>query len=177
MDKTTAYIIVYVFTAVHASIMLSAADGDFRIFLIIFYIVFCFVMKFSIAEYFKKKEEFEAEQQEAKQEKKEQKQQDQQQNGYWYRDHYGRKRWQSTEQQEQTQTRTTNYALMDAYMTLGVVEGDSDDDIKEAYKRLVKKWHPDRFVQEGEAAIHRAEEKTKEINKAYDLICQHRGMK
>lgn len=176
MNKTTAYIIVYVFIAVHASIMLSATNGEFKIIIIIFYILFCLIMTFCIADYYEKKEEFEAKQQEAKQEQKEQKQQDQQQNGYWYRDHYGRKKWHSTEQQ-QTQTRTTNYALLDAYITLGVVEGESDEEIREAYKRLIKKWHPDRFVQEGEAAIHRAEEKTKAINKAYDLISQVRGMK
>ena len=134
---------------------------------------------FSLVKKKKRKEEVEQEQQQAEKQAKQQAKQEnesQQGNGYWYRDHYGRKKWHSNEQQQTWQS-TTNFALLDAYMTLGVVEAESDEDIKDVSKNLVKRWHPDRFIQDGEQAVHRAEEKTKEINKAYDLICKARGIK
>lgn len=55
---------------------------------------------------------------------------------------------------------------MNYYEVLGVSQNASDKEIKKAYKRLVKKFHPDVF--EGEKSI--AEAKIKEINAAYDIL-------
>ncbi len=55
--------------------------------------------------------------------------------------------------------------MADFYQVLGVPRDASDDDIKQAYRRLATKWHPDR--NEGSAE---AEEKFKEITEAYDVL-------
>lgn len=52
----------------------------------------------------------------------------------------------------------------DYYEVLGLSKGASDDDIKKAYRKLAKKYHPD----VNKAAD--AEEKFKEINEAYEVL-------
>ena len=42
----------------------------------------------------------------------------------------------------------------------------SDDDIKQAYRGLAKKWHPDRHQNAGEEQKKKAEKMFKEINEA-----------
>ncbi len=55
--------------------------------------------------------------------------------------------------------------MKDPYEVLGVSRDASDEDIKKAYRRLAKQYHPD--VNPGDK---QAEEKMKEINAAYDAI-------
>ncbi len=50
------------------------------------------------------------------------------------------------------------------YETLNVSEGASESEIKKAYRRLARKYHPDINKDEG------AEEKFKEINAAYEVL-------
>jgi len=57
---------------------------------------------------------------------------------------------------------------MDPYKVLGVNPGDDEETIKKAYRALVKKYHPDRYVNTPMADM--ATEKLKEINEAYDMI-------
>lgn len=56
------------------------------------------------------------------------------------------------------------------YDILGVNKNASDDDIKKAYKKLVVKWHPDRWVNGTEEEKKTAEDKIKEINEAYSVL-------
>jgi molecular chaperone DnaJ len=51
------------------------------------------------------------------------------------------------------------------YQTLGVAKNASDEEIKKAYRKLARKYHPDRNP--GDAA---AEEKFKEISAAHDVL-------
>ena len=53
----------------------------------------------------------------------------------------------------------------DPYKVLGVSPDASDEEIKKAYRRLAKKYHPDRNPDDREAA-----KKMQEINDAYDRI-------
>ncbi len=55
---------------------------------------------------------------------------------------------------------------MNYYDILGVDKAASSEEIKEAYKKLIKKYHPDLY--QGDKAF--AEKKTKEINVAYDIL-------
>ena len=52
----------------------------------------------------------------------------------------------------------------DYYSVLGVSRNSEDNEIKKAYYKLCLKWHPDKNKQTG------AEEKFKEINKAYETL-------
>ncbi len=54
---------------------------------------------------------------------------------------------------------------MDPYKVLGVSPNASDDEIKQAYRRLAKKYHPDRNPGDQEAA-----KKMQEVNAAYEQI-------
>jgi hypothetical protein len=52
----------------------------------------------------------------------------------------------------------------------------STAEVKEAYRSLVKVWHPDRFGDDAKLRL-KAEEKLKQINLAYEAIMSHRSGK
>ena len=56
----------------------------------------------------------------------------------------------------------------DFYETLGVERTASDDDLKKAYRKLARQYHPD--LQNGEQQKKQSEEKFKEINEAYEHL-------
>src|SRR5579875_2795335 len=53
----------------------------------------------------------------------------------------------------------------DYYKTLGVGKNASEDEIKKAYRKLARKYHPD--ANQGDK---KAEERFKEISQAYDVL-------
>lgn len=62
--------------------------------------------------------------------------------------------------------------MNDPYSVLGVNPSASDEEIKKAYRELVKKYHPDSYANNPLADL--AEEKMKEVNEAYDAIVKMR---
>jgi len=62
---------------------------------------------------------------------------------------------------------------MDPYKVLGVSPNASDEEIKQAYRALVKKYHPDNYVNNPIADL--AAEKMAQINTAYETIQKMRS--
>jgi len=65
-----------------------------------------------------------------------------------------------------------------AYTLLGITKEASNDDVKKAYRALVKQYHPDIVKAQGanEDYIQAATAKVQEINSAYEMIKKQRGM-
>ena len=62
--------------------------------------------------------------------------------------------------------------MNDPYQTLGVSRNATDEQIKQAYKELARKYHPDNYANNPLSDL--AESKMKEINEAYDAIIKER---
>lgn len=65
--------------------------------------------------------------------------------------------------------------MKDPYSILGVSKDATDEEIKNAYRDLVRKYHPDKYRESDLADL--AEEKMKEVNAAYDEIQAMRSKK
>lgn len=63
--------------------------------------------------------------------------------------------------------------MNDPYSVLGVKQNASDEEIKKAYRELVRKYHPDNYHNNPLADL--AQEKMKEINEAYDILTKGRA--
>ncbi len=62
---------------------------------------------------------------------------------------------------------------MNPYEVLGVKPGASQDEIKRAYRKLIKKYHPDQYGDNPLKDL--AQEKMIEINEAYDTLTKNGG--
>lgn len=62
---------------------------------------------------------------------------------------------------------------MNPYEVLGIQPGASQDEIKSAYRKLIKQYHPDKFIDNPLKNL--AEEKIIEINEAYDTLTKNSG--
>ncbi len=119
--------------------------------------------------------------------------------GYWQRDKNGKKTWVQTDyrfsnrsrgsesnsnrqsdnqsnRQSDTRTYTPSATEID-YQTLGINSSATDDEVRTAWKQMIRKWHPDRFSASGDEAVRSATENSKIINQAYENICKARNMK
>ncbi len=67
-----------------------------------------------------------------------------------------------------------NNNMTDPYKVLGVSPNASDDEIKSAYRALVRKYHPDNYDDDNPLK-DLANEKMQEINQAYDEIQRMRS--
>lgn len=63
-----------------------------------------------------------------------------------------------------------------AYKILEIQKSASDDEVKKAYRNMAKKYHPDKVITDNEAIKKGAEEKFKEVQKAYEVIQKERGI-
>jgi len=62
----------------------------------------------------------------------------------------------------------------DPYMVLDVDPSADDETIRRAWQRLVSQYHPDKLEGVAPELRSQADEKLREINRAYDLIQQRR---
>lgn len=65
----------------------------------------------------------------------------------------------------------TESDYQNSYTILGVFPDDDWETIRNAYKRQIRRWHPDRFQDPEQQQI--AENKSKEINLAFQMLDQH----
>ena len=62
-----------------------------------------------------------------------------------------------------------------AYSILDISKDAMDAEVKNAYRKLVKRYHPDKVITNDEALKIGAEEKFKEIQEAYEIIQKERN--
>jgi len=62
---------------------------------------------------------------------------------------------------------TRDFLEKDYYKTLGVAKDANPDEVKKAYRKLARKFHPD--ANKGDAG---AEDRFKEISEAYDVLSE-----
>lgn len=67
-------------------------------------------------------------------------------------------------------------SLDEALKILGLDNITTDSEVKKAYKRLLKKYHPDVYARKSLEEQMFAEKKSKEINVAYECVIKHIGM-
>ncbi|MCQ4162503.1 TerB family tellurite resistance protein [Roseomonas sp. GC11] len=67
---------------------------------------------------------------------------------------------------------------VDPYAVLGVTRSATDDEVRQAWRRLMREHHPDIMAARGvpEALMRRASERVAEINAAWDSIKRERGL-
>jgi len=66
--------------------------------------------------------------------------------------------------------------VYDPYKVMGITKNASLDEIKKAYRSLARKYHPDKVASQGETHRKAAEEKFKQVQKAYSEIKRLKGM-
>lgn len=73
----------------------------------------------------------------------------------------------------------TDERLASAYRVLGLEETASNREITKAYRRLMSRNHPDKLVARGlpESMMKLAQEKTRQIRAAYEVLRAARGMR
>jgi len=68
---------------------------------------------------------------------------------------------------------------LEAFAILGIVETATADEVKIAYRALIREHHPDKLMAQGMPPefVATATEKMKRINVAYDTVCKIKGIK
>lgn len=80
------------------------------------------------------------------------------------------------QKQEKTWQPYVDVTLQEAYRTLGISETATDEEVRQAYRKMALRYHPDRVETQGEAARQEAEKKFREITEARDIIMRARGL-
>ena len=68
-----------------------------------------------------------------------------------------------------------NKNINNAYEILGLNKSSTEDQIKTAYRKMVKKYHPDKLRGVSEDVVKMAKEKFQSVKDAYDAIRKQRG--
>ena len=65
--------------------------------------------------------------------------------------------------------------LQEAYRTLGIPQTATDEQVRQAYRQLALRYHPDHVASQNPAAREQAEKKFREITEARDIILRARN--
>ena len=74
-------------------------------------------------------------------------------------------------------SKSGSISVSEAYDILGVETNASDAEVKKAYRVLAMMYHPDKVSSLGDEAIRQATESMKQINMAWDVVKEARGMR
>ena len=86
-------------------------------------------------------------------------------------DSYGSENWHTADQQEHNAHRPPDvHSVAPWYKTLGVSESATLEEAAQAYKHLIRKYHPDKVSTLGREFQLMAEEKSRQINAAYAQV-------
>ncbi len=77
---------------------------------------------------------------------------------------------------QQTWQPYVDVTLQEAYRTLGIPSTATDDEVRQAYRKLALRYHPDRVANQGEAARQKAEENFQRVTEARDIIMRARDV-
>ena len=80
------------------------------------------------------------------------------------------------QRQERAWQPYVDVTLQEAYRTLGIPSTVTDDEVRQAYRKMALHYHPDHVSTQGEAAREAAENKFREITEARDIIFRARGL-
>ncbi len=64
----------------------------------------------------------------------------------------------------------------DYYTILEITPTATNDEVKRAYRKMVKKYHPDKLIDLGADVKAAGKEKFMKVQDAYDVICKERGI-
>ena len=73
--------------------------------------------------------------------------------------------------------KSRSISVSEAYDILKVDSNASDAEIKKAYRVLALMYHPDKVSSLGDEAVRQATESMKQINQAWDVVKEARGMR
>ena len=83
-----------------------------------------------------------------------------------WEEYYARRRQEEAERRR----RQPQQPSFDAYATLGVKRGASQDEIKQAYKAAMAQCHPDKVQQMSKEIQDVARKQAQEVNRAYEKL-------
>ena len=81
----------------------------------------------------------------------------------------------SNKNKQKDYSQNMQLSLDDVYKILEIKPNSSVEEIKSAYKKKIKEYHPDRLSGLGAELQNLANQKTQEINSAYNLLKQTKG--
>ena len=67
-------------------------------------------------------------------------------------------------------------ATDNAYKILEIEPTATDDEVKKAYRKMAKKYHPDKLQSQDPAMVKGAQEKFQEVQRAYESIQKERSI-